>query len=246
MITFRMLGIPVGVHVTFLVVALLGASAYRGLDIAIWTLAAFVSILSHEFGHALVARSFGALGLNITLYGLGGLTSYRHGPSMTHGRSFLVSAAGSGVGILIGGSVWLADQQGLFVGASSEVMVFVESVIFTSLVWGILNWVPIVPLDGGHMVLHLVSMFDEERAPLIAQVATWIAVAILAPVAWINGYRFGSLIVIVFAFMGLREYQDTASKRRGHAPSPGAPTESGAHPPIDQAPAAPEPPDFPI
>ncbi|MEN8238663.1 MAG: hypothetical protein ABFR53_05610, partial [Actinomycetota bacterium] len=154
MLKFTLFGIPVGVHITFLFVALLGATAYRGWDIALWTVAAFVSILAHEMGHALVARGFTARGVNVTLYGLGGVTNYTHTGAMEHWKSFIISAAGSTVGIALGGAVWFAARSGVFDGGGHEVIVFINSLFFTSLVWGVLNWVPIVPLDGGHMVLH--------------------------------------------------------------------------------------------
>jgi len=262
MLSFRIAGIPVGVHLTFLFVALLGASVYRGCDIVIWTAAAFVSILAHELGHALVARGFGGQGVTITLYGMGGLTSYRHGRAMTHGRSFLVSAAGSAVGIVLGGALYLLAQSGTFDGVSHEVAVFLDSIIYTSLIWGVLNWIPIVPLDGGHMVEHLAAMVDEEKAPLIGQVVTWIAVAIVVPIAWVNGYQFGVFIIIFFAFAGLREYRDQTRaiddrKEEGKRPAvqrtidvttpddpqpapPAAPT-----PPV-ASPKRRDPPEFPI
>lgn len=210
-----MFGIPIGVHVTFLLVALLGMTAYRGIDIAYWTFAAFVSIVAHELGHALVARSFGGTGIAVTLYGLGGLTTFQHGRVFTHGKSFLVSAAGSAVGIALGGAVLGLGRAGAFEWAPDGLLVFLNSLIFTSLIWGVLNWVPIVPLDGGHMVKHLIAIFSPDRAPLIAQVVTWIAVAVIVPLAWTYGYTFAAIIVVFFALAGLREYrQETAPKPR--------------------------------
>ena len=236
MLKFPLFGIPVGVHLTFLFVALLGATTYSGVDIAIWTAAAFVSIMLHEMGHALTARAFGAQGITVTLYGLGGVTNYRHGEKMTHGRSFLISAAGSATGIAAGGALLLAAWAGAFTGVSHEVAVFLDSLIFTALVWGVLNWVPIVPLDGGHMVQSLASMVYEEKGPLISQIITWITVAIVVPFALINGYTFAAIIVVVFAFSGLREYRTrTAAKR----PAPHAPPTTR---PESQEP----PPEFPI
>jgi stage IV sporulation protein FB len=251
---FPLFGIPVGVHATFLFVALLGATAYRGWDIAWWTIAAFVSILLHELGHALSARAFGATGISITLYGLGGLTSYSHGREMSHGRSFVVSAAGSFTGIVSGGAVWYLASTGTFDGASGPVVVLVNSFVFTALVWGVLNWIPIVPLDGGHMVVHLVSMVNEERAPLIGQVITWTSIAILGPIAWVNGYRFAVLILGFFAFMGLRDYREGAERRRTSArtgPGTGQLDEAGAATPPDATDSrypshGKDEPDFPI
>ncbi|MDJ0790910.1 MAG: hypothetical protein QNJ71_03345 [Acidimicrobiia bacterium] len=208
MLRFRLFGIPVGVHVTFLFIALLGATAYRGFDIALWTVAVFLAILAHEMGHALTARAFDAKDVSVTLYGLGGVTTYRHGANgMTHGRSFFVSAAGSFVGIVLGGAVWLLGRNGAFSGVSPEVEVFLESFVFAALVWGVLNWVPIVPLDGGHMVESLAAMVNERRAPLIGQIVTWVAVAIVVPLALVNGQQFAAILVVLFALAGIRDYR---------------------------------------
>ncbi len=242
MLRFPLFGIPVGVHVTFLFVALLGATAYRGIDIAIWTAAAFVSILLHEMGHALTARRFGAQGITVTPYGLGGVTNYSHGAAMSHGRSFLISAAGSATGIIAGGAMLLLARSGAFVGAPDEVVVFGSSFVWTALVWGVLNWVPIVPLDGGHMVQHLAAMLNEEKAPLISQVITWITVAIVVPVAIMNKFDFAAIIVVVFAFSGLREYRATIARKRARSRPSGDPQPA---PPADPTPQKP-PPEFPI
>lgn len=242
MLRFRLLGIPVGVHASFLFVALIGPTSSGVVVIAVWTLAALVSILLHELGHALVARSFGAHDIDVTLYGLGGLTSYRHDRQMSHGRSFVVSAAGSLVGIISGGVVWLLRSNGVFVGIPFEAAVFVNSFVFTSLIWGALNWIPIVPLDGGHMAQHLVAMVNEEKAPLIGQIVTWLTVAIVVPYAWINGYRFGVLIVILFAVSGLREYRDQVAAHETRTRPPPDPKPA---PPADPTPPK-RPPEFPI
>jgi len=239
MLKFPLFGIPVGVHVTFLFIALLGATTYSGIDIVIWTAAAFVAILLHEMGHALTARAFGAKGIAVTLYGLGGVTNYSHSGAIGHGRSFLISAAGSAAGIVAGGALLLLGRGGAFIGVSHEIAVFLDSFIFTALVWGILNWVPIVPLDGGHMVQSLASMVSEEKAPLISLVITWITVAIVVPVAFLNGYQFAAIIVILFAFSGLREYRAAIARRK-------APAGPRADPqPADPTPPKP-PPEFPI
>ena len=240
MLSFKLFGIPVGVHATFLFVALLGATAYRGWDIAVWTGAAFVSILAHEMGHALVARGFAASGVNVMLYGLGGVTTYSHTRAMEHWKSFIISAAGSAVGIMLGGAVWFSVQSGVFDGVGHETTVFIDSLFFTSLVWGILNWIPIVPLDGGHMVQHLIAIFSEKRAPLISQIVTWTAVAIIVPYAWVNGYRFGVFIVVMFAISGLREYRNQVAASKPQPVQHPQPA-----PPADPTPPKPRP-DFPI
>lgn len=138
------------------------------LLIALWISIIFVSILVHELGHALTARAYGAE-VAIELNGIGGLTrwsipSSRLGP----GRRALVAAAGSAVGVLFGGLVWLvALQFGPYRGITSFV---INNLIFVNVFWGLLNWLPIRPLDGGHLLLSLLERFAPERGDVIARV----------------------------------------------------------------------------
>jgi Zn-dependent protease len=198
----------------------------------------------HELGHALVARFFGGQGISITLMGFGGLTSFSHGEDMTHGRSFLISAAGSAVGIVAGVGVVASGRAGFLDSFPDTAITFLEYFVFAALVWGVLNWIPIVPLDGGHMVQHLAAVFSEEKAPLIGQIVTWISVIIVVPLALSYGFQFGAIIVVLFAAMGFREYRSQeAAKKSVTRPEIIAPA-----PPADPTPPppAPPPPEFPI
>jgi Zn-dependent protease len=240
MLSFRLFGIPVGVHATFLLIVLFGRPR-TVLDGVLWFAAAFVAILMHELGHALVARALGGEGISITLFGFGGLTSFSHGPAVTHGRSFLISAAGSAVGIVAGLAVVASGRAGLLDTFPDNAITFLEFFVFAALVWGVLNWIPIVPLDGGHMVQHLAAVFNEDRAPLIGQIITWISVAVVVPLAMANGFQFGAVIIVLFAAMGFRNYRaQEAAKKSVDRPEVIAPA-----PPADPTPPVP-PPEFPI
>ena len=73
---FRLLGIPVEFHWTFLIVAaLLGASQRDPNAVLIWVAVVIVSVLVHEFGHALAARFF-KQSPRILLHSFGGLTQF--------------------------------------------------------------------------------------------------------------------------------------------------------------------------
>lgn len=252
MVRFKLLGIPVGVHLTFLLIAVIGPTDTVS-SMVLWVVAAFTAIMLHEFGHALTARAFGAEGINVALYALGGVTSFTTREPLSHGRSFLISAAGSGVGIVAG--LVLIGLGHLDVARSwpIEVREFREFFVFIALVWGILNWIPIVPLDGGHMAQHLFAMVNEPLAPLMAQVVTWITVAIIVPVALIKGVSMAAVIVVVFAFMGYQEYRRQRPAVRG-AQQEGGPGPSHPQPAPPAPPTPPsrphdppeEPPMFPI
>lgn len=138
------------------------------LHIVAWVVIVFFSILIHELGHALTARGMGAT-VEIELNGLGGLTRWgvraeEFGP----GRRALVAGAGSAVGVMFGGLVWLIAAQ---FGPYSDFNAFViNNLIWVNLFWGLLNWLPIRPLDGGHLLLSLLQKIAPSRAQVIARV----------------------------------------------------------------------------
>ena len=57
------------------------------------------------------------------------------------------------------------------------------------------------------MVESLAAMINERRAPLIGQIVTWVAVAIVVPLALANGQQFAAILVVLFALAGIRDYR---------------------------------------
>jgi Zn-dependent protease len=96
---FRLLDIPVRIHPMFwLISAILGWHDQNMELVVLWIACMFVSILVHEFGHALAARHFGQSPW-ILLYGLGGLCySERQG---TKGQRLAVILSGPGAGFVL-------------------------------------------------------------------------------------------------------------------------------------------------
>jgi Zn-dependent protease len=214
-IGFRLFGIRVRIHPTFLLIAgLLGLSTGSPVLVAAWVGVVFVSILIHELGHALTARSFGAH-VEIELNGIGGLTSWsgaeeEFGP----GRRALVAAAGSAVGVVFGGLVWLFES---FTGPYSGVAGFVISnLVFVNVFWGLLNWLPIRPLDGGHLLVSLLEKATPRNADRIANVVFLVTtVAALAAAIW-----FQRIFVAVLAGWLL---MSELTRGRSRAPAPPIP-----------------------
>jgi Zn-dependent protease len=175
--TFRLFGIPVTVHPSFLVIAvLLGLSGRMPVAFLVaWVLVVFVSILIHELGHALTARSYGAE-VEIELNAIGGLTSWAvPGEELSPGRRALVAAAGSGVGVIFGGLVWAFDQiTGPYDGLAGFA---VFNLIRVNVFWGLINWLPIRPLDGGHLFSSLLQKVIPSRAETIGNVVFFLTAA---------------------------------------------------------------------
>ena len=168
-IEFRLFRIPIRIHLWFWLMALWlwtlnSDEGWAGL--LIWVAVVFQGILMHELGHALVGRAFGRQP-RIELIALGGLTWWEQREPMSPGRNLLVSAAGPAVGIFIG-SLALVLMDAMRVPDPSLARYTFRSLIFVNLGWGLLNLLPVLPLDGGNIVASLMELLAPSRGRLLA------------------------------------------------------------------------------
>jgi Zn-dependent protease len=179
-VEFRVFGIPIRIHLWFWLMALWlwtlnSEQGWAGL--AIWVAIVFQGILMHELGHALVGRSFGRRP-RIELIALGGLTWWEQREPLTPGRSLAVSFAGPGVGIAIG-LVALVVSESLRLADESLGHYALRSLIFVNLGWGLLNLLPVLPLDGGNIVASLMELLRPSRGRLLACYVSFATIGLL-------------------------------------------------------------------
>ena len=154
MLRFSFLRIPVAVHWSFALIGILVLGVYEPGEVAGWIVGVFLAVLFHELGHALTARAFGAHPVKITLFGLGGVTTYPANTPLTPGRRFLIAASGSAVGMTLGGLLYLSRNTEPVADLFPFGRALVSGFVVAGLLWGALNWLPILPLDGGNMAWH--------------------------------------------------------------------------------------------
>jgi stage IV sporulation protein FB len=225
---FPLLGIPVRVHPMFWVVSImLGLHDDTQLpDLMIWIGAVFISILWHELGHALVIRAFGFRPW-ITLYGMGGLASYdparhRRFVGVTSNEQMLISFAGPGAGFLLAAlivGVLFAAGVGddirfippfhlrpYVLGlANMHLARLLNDIFYLCTLWGLVNLLPIYPLDGGQIARELFLRFnlrDGIRQSLILSMITAVSFGIFAVT---KGYGFFTLAF--FGFIAFENFQ---------------------------------------
>lgn len=174
------------------IAALLGLAGGTVTLVFAWIAVVFVSILIHEMGHALTARAFGSQ-VAIELNAIGGLTSWSAPEGdLGPGRRAVVAAAGSGVGVVFGGLVWLIAS---ITGPYDELAeVVVTNLVRVNLFWGLLNWLPIRPLDGGHLFTSLLEKVAPRRAEMIANVVFLVTAAAGLTVAIYLRLTFAALL----------------------------------------------------
>ena len=106
MLRFHVGPFPVTLEASFLITAvLLSGLGGSPLEVALWVVIVFVSVLVHELGHALVGLWLGGKP-EIVLQGLGGVTfpRLRARPRALH--QILLSIAGPAFGLLPGAAAW--------------------------------------------------------------------------------------------------------------------------------------------
>lgn len=218
--TFRLGSIPVRIHPWFWLTALLLGGNFRDPKvILLWIAVAFVSILVHELGHALAGMAFGLVP-QIDLHGMGGTTSWVTGKPLGHGKSIVVSLAGPFAGILIGLGVRLALELG-WSPANPYVAQAALLAYSVNVYWGIVNLVPLLPLDGGNVMrsfLHVVTRGRGEKPARVISIVVAVAglaFALRAREVWL-GFLAGLFAV--------RNYQAL----RAAAELPAAPTSAEA------------------
>ena len=159
MVSFSLFGIPVQIHPWFwITLAMIGggnsANTQAGiLRLALFVLAGLVSILVHELGHALTGRAYGARS-EITLQAFGGLATFA-GARFTRPQHFLVTAAGPAAQLLLAAVIYLGIPD-LFM-LISPAGYFWRVLTYISVVWALINLLPVLPLDGGQMLNALLG-----------------------------------------------------------------------------------------
>lgn len=220
MLRLRFFGFRLELHATFLILAVFVLDAgFGAVGVALWMLAALISVLVHEFGHAVTARALGGTVERITIHGIGGTTFWR-APWMNRslGRRFLVAAAGSALEVAVAMGVFGLVSAGVF-GFEAELFIespftvylgniledqlwpefFLGTFIWISVVWGLLNWIPIGGLDGSHMLAVVLEKLIPGRGRFHAAVIGLIVAAGAAFWFFDRGYRFAPIIFILFA-----------------------------------------------
>lgn len=197
--------IPVRISPMFwLTAAIIGWINSRSLiGVVIWIGIIFVSILVHEYGHALTSRFFGQFP-RIELVAFGGLT-YPEGPILSLGREFLVVLSGPvfSFGLYLVGALLLKVPA----IAASAAMPIVRAFSIINLFWTIINLFPVLPLDGGQLLrIILESILGVKGLRIAIGVSIAIAVCV-GMVTLFLGQIFIGAIFLLFALQNLQSWK---------------------------------------
>jgi Zn-dependent protease len=197
----KVLGIPTKIDPSFWLLSFFIASS-RGFNpplILEWLVVVFISVLFHELGHALVGRRFG-LSPQITLYSMGGLTSWTEVTEISPAKNLAISLAGPAAGFLLGGICFVAGPAVLTAVPSELFTVAYHDLIWVNIGWGIFNLLPILPLDGGHVLVTLEGWLTKKRDRIISHAISLLACFALVYLAYMLGSLWVAILGIWFGY----------------------------------------------
>jgi membrane-associated protease RseP (regulator of RpoE activity) len=233
---FSVAGIPVSVHPLFWLITLLLGSTGDLLLIPIWILVIFVSILIHELGHALAFRRYGQRS-RIVLHFAGGLTipepvywgtGYAN-VGLSPNQHIFISLAGPGAGFIfatliiilvtvMGGSVITTRLFGfiplplnaLLPFGGRVVSVMLSMLLWVNVFWGLINLVPVYPLDGGSVTRNVLIQADPMDG---VRKSLWISVIAGGLVALAGLIFLRSIFMaLLFGLLAFQSYQSLQSR----------------------------------
>ena len=229
---FTLAGFPVRVHPLFwLIAVLLGAGSGDPLQILIWVIVVFLSILIHEFGHALAFRRFG-LSSQIILHFAGGLTvpestlwgSRWANVALGPNEQIFISTAGPGAGFVfaaliiggilaVGGSVITSRLLGFLPLPAYASLpfggpifsAFLTELLWVNIFWGLINLMPVYPLDGGNVARYILLQVDPING---VRKSLWVSVITGGLIALLAFFFLHSVyMAILFGFLAFQSYQ---------------------------------------
>lgn len=228
---FSIFGIPVRVHPLFwLIAVLLGSGSDNLLMIVVWIAVVFISILVHELGHAFAFRRFGQSS-HILLHFTGGLTIPESVPwaggyanvGLTPNQHIFVSLAGPAAGFLLaglvlavgaalGGEILFTTLLGIIpfplvlMPRGFEIFndIFI-AFLWVNIFWGIINLLPVHPLDGGHVSRYILIQRDPWNG---LRTSLWISVITGGLLAVAGLVFFGSIyMAFLFGLLAFQSFQ---------------------------------------
>lgn len=209
---------PVRIHPWFWLTTLfLGDLNRPPLLVLMWVAAVLLCILLHELGHAVVMQFYGYRP-SIVLYSFGGLAIPHPGPYTVRRPGpwgdMLIAFAGPLSGFLLAAVlVFLLHFVGgyrleiidhvvpLVIVPNLNLTNFLYDVFYITMMWGLLNLLPIYPLDGGliaQQIFALNNPRDAIRPSLVLSVIVGGLMAALALMHWEKTRVWQDFYLVVF------------------------------------------------
>lgn len=181
--------------------------------VVVFMVAALVSIIAHELGHALSGLKFGAPRTEIQLHGMGGVAMFP-GAQFTTKQRILMTAAGPGVNLALGfiagvGASFLFGDGPAGTEKGAYLLAFLKVMMGINFFWAVVNLMPVIPLDGG----QIVRAFLGDHRIKTTCIISFVTVAILAFGLWMYTKSIYNMLIMAFLASHTMQVWQAASAR---------------------------------
>jgi Zn-dependent protease len=173
------MGVPIRLHFTFVLLLIclivFGLSSNQSpASYTLFVLAVIVSVLLHEFGHALVSWLYRIRTLEIVMFPIGGVARLER-PAEPW-EEFWIALTGPVVNLLIAGfiiALLYSEKRGinLFALTRPSDANLPDRIALANLILAGFNLLPAFPMDGGRMLRAVLSRLKSEYEA--TRIATW-------------------------------------------------------------------------
>jgi Zn-dependent protease len=239
---FHLFGVEVRVKFWFWFATLLFCGNMDTRSALIWIAVCFVSILLHELGHVFAFRMFGTDAYAV-LHGFGGLAVPDNGVNGTL-ANFVVALAGpmadfllaalvvavayvAGVSVHFGWHMFLPTISAWpsLTGASGVAKfrdnylwyVLLNDLLFVNFYWGLVNLLPVYPLDGGHAARAVFERRDRYNGKRTSLLVSAIVGALVALIGVAEGNLY---MILLFGLLAATSAQRFEAERKRFIPKP--------------------------
>lgn len=225
----KIIGIPIRIHFTFLIILALFAWAFAYSDFVFYGLTIgygllsvdvsikiilgiilaillFICVLLHELGHSYVTQRYGFKINSITLFIFGGVSQAEEIPRDPK-MELRIAVIGPGISIILGVVLYLFFLLLNTLGSSlalQAISITVGTLAFYNVFLGLFNLIPAFPIDGGRVLrAYLATRMDYGKATKTAS-SVGKAFAIAMAVFGIF-YSIWFILIAVFIYIGASE-----------------------------------------
>jgi len=203
---FRLLGVPIRLHFTFVLFLLFLVVTALGYDstavFATFVLGLFASVLLHELAHAAVGSWFKIRTLEIVMFPIGGLSRLER--RLRPVEELWISLAGPLVNLVVAlGIFWYVAsiKQPISIHPSDLLHPSGGNLLplfgFANLMLAGFNLVPAFPMDGGRFLRALLTFLQPEDEA--TRIAAWMG-RVVAFSLGLYGLVTGEFMLVFFAF----------------------------------------------
>jgi Zn-dependent protease len=216
--SIRLMGVPIRLHFTFVLLLIFLLVIGLGSDqspayYSLFILAMIGSVLLHEFGHSFTSSLYGIRTLEIVMYPIGGVARMAR-PAKPR-EEFWIALTGPVVNLLIAGAICgvMYSQNkafNIFALDQPSDANLADRIALGNLILAGFNLLPAFPMDGGRMFRALISKIRSEYEA--TRIATWSG-RMLAISMGLYGFIYMPMLAFVAFFIYLGAANEGAASR---------------------------------